>query len=129
VLKYIGLPHRYGRIDCISLIQLFYKEELNLHFDLPAYDSSKRWVLNFTSSCIDDWALKYAIKTSLTDSQNYDLIVFKCNKKHLINHFGMFLMPNRMLHIEENSTSKTETLSDYWISSIYAIYRHKQLVQ
>jgi cell wall-associated NlpC family hydrolase len=124
--SYIGLQHEYGQNDCITLIQRFYAEQLKINFSLPAYTKSKKWMYNLTTSQIDEWALKYAIKTTLTTAHNYDLIVFKSN--NLITHFGMFLLPNRMLHIEQGSLSKIETLSDYWINSIYALYRHEQLV-
>lgn len=129
MIEYIGLSHEYGTIDCIHLIQLFYKEQLGINFDIPSYSFSKRWVTEFTTQDIDLWAFKYGIKTTLTDAQNYDLIAFKSENKNTINHFGMFLAPNRMLHIEENSISRIETLNDYWLSSIYAIYRHEQLVR
>jgi cell wall-associated NlpC family hydrolase len=126
--QYIGLNHEYGKTDCISLIQEFYKKQLNIDFNLPQYTKSKKWMYSLTASQIDEWALKYAIKTTLTKAQNYDLIVFKSAKQNIINHFGMFLLPTSMLHIEENSTSKIEMLSDYWVNSIYTIYRHEQLV-
>ena len=126
--QYLGLKHEYGSIDCICLIQAFYKQQLGIDIELPLYTKSRKWMYSLTASQIDEWALKYAIKTTLTKAQNYDLIVFKSNKQHIINHFGMFLLPNRMLHVEENSMSKIEMLSDYWINSIYAIYRHEQLV-
>ena len=126
--QYIGLSHEYGATDCITLIQRFYSEQLNIEIQLPRYIKSKKWMYALSAQEVDTWALKYAIKTSLTAAANYDLIVFKSAKQNLITHFGMFLMPNRMLHIEERNTSKIEILNTYWISSIYAVYRHECLV-
>ena len=125
--QYLGLSHEYGKTDCIRLIKYFYENELNISFDLPEYDKSKRWVRNFNLEQLNYWIAKYAVKISLTSAQNYDLIVFK-SKNNVINHFGMFLLPNSMLHIEENNVSKIEMLDDYWIDSIYSVYRHEQLV-
>jgi cell wall-associated NlpC family hydrolase len=126
--QYIGLKHEYGKLDCITLIQRFYAEQLNIELQLPYYEKSKKWMYVLSAQSVNDWALKYAIKTTLTSAQNYDLIVFKSEKQSLITHFGMFLLPNTMLHIEEKAFSTITTLSEYWVSSIYAIYRHEQLV-
>jgi len=125
--NYIGLNHNYGELDCITLIKFFYEHELGISFDLPDYCKSKRWMYTFTEQELNSWICKYAIKTTLTSAQNYDLIAFK-SKNNMINHFAMFLAPASILHVEESSISKIETLSDYWIDSIYAVYRHEQLV-
>lgn len=126
IIKYIGLPHKYGKLDCITLIKYFYEQELGVSFDLPDYTHSKRWMYAFDEQELNSWITKYAVKTSLTTAKNYDLIAFKSKK--VINHFGMFLAPTSMLHVEENSVSRIETLNDYWVKSIYAVYRHEQLV-
>lgn len=127
MINYIGLAHEYGKIDCIRLVKNFYENELGITFELPSYSMSKRWLFDFTVQELDNWISKYATKISLTSAQNYDLIAFK-SKQNVINHFGMFLLPNSILHIEEHNISKVELLSDYWIDSIYAVYRHEQLV-
>jgi cell wall-associated NlpC family hydrolase len=128
ITKYLGLKHSYGDIDCIRLIHSFYENELGVSFAIPDYTLSKRWMLGFTIAYIDEWANQYGKKVHLTDAKNYDLIVFKSNKDNLITHFGMFLAPNQMLHIEEKNYSKIETLSDYWIKSLYCLYRHNDVV-
>jgi cell wall-associated NlpC family hydrolase len=124
--QYIGLPHEYGKTDCITLIKSFYSEQLDIQLELPEYKKSKKWMHTLSAQEVDAWALKYAIKTSLTTAQNYDLIIYKSN--NLITHFGMFLQPTCMLHVEEHNISKIETLSDFWVSSIHAVYRHERLV-
>lgn len=128
MLNYIGLEHDYGSVDCITLIKSFYERELSISFTLPVYTRSKRWMLDFSEDELNCWISAYAIKTSLTAAKNYDLIAFK-SKNNRIIHFGMFLAPNSMLHVEEGSVSKIDRLSDYWINSIYAVYRHEQLVR
>ena len=40
-------------------------------------------------------------KVKLTDAKNYDVMVFKSEKYELATHFGMYLMPSKLLHIEE----------------------------
>ena len=129
VTDYIGIPHNYGEFDCIILIQRFYSVELGLQFELPSYPSSRSWMKQFSISSIEQWAAKYAKKVSLTDIKNYDLMVFKSEKSNLVTHFGLYIEPYRILHVEEGSTSRLDYLTDYWLSQLCAIYRHNELVQ
>ena len=128
VRDFIGLPHSYDTINCITLIKNFYYIKLNLEFSLPEYPHSKNWIKEFTTTSIDNWAAQCAKKVSLTNAKDYDVISFKSEKTNLIIHFGMYLMPSKMLHIEEGGISRVETLSDYWVENIHSIYRHDSLV-
>lgn len=128
VQKYLGLHHEYGTNDCIELIRLFYKKELNLNFNLPPYPKSRQWMKHFSTKHVDEWASTYAVKVELTNAKNYDVIAFKSTKSDLITHFGLFLAPTQMLHIEEGGVSRVETLSQYWIERIHAFYRHESMV-
>lgn len=124
VQKYLGFQHSYGVMDCIELIRLFYKQELDIDFPLPAYPKSREWMKHFSTDHVDGWASKCAVKVKLTEAENYDVIAFKSTKTNLVTHFALFLKPTRMLHIEEGGVSCVETLSDYWVERIHAFYRH-----
>jgi len=126
--NYLSIPHSYGTFDCIQLVKQFYAQECGIFFDIPSYSTSRQWMREFSTDKVDAWASKYGKKVLLTDAKNYDLIVFKSAKSDMIIHFGIYLMPNKMLHVEEGKTSRIETLSDYWVEHIYAVYRHDSLV-
>lgn len=128
VQKYLGLKHEYGKVDCIELIRQFYKDELNLDFSLPTYPKSRSWMKHFSTQSVDLWAETSFVKVSLTDAENYDIIAFKSDRSDLIIHYGLFLKPTRMLHIEEGEVSCIDTLSSYWIDRIHSFYRHVKLV-
>lgn len=128
VQQYLGLKHSYGSVDCIELIRSFYLIELGLKFSLPSYPKSREWMKHFSTTSVDGWASTCATKVKLTEAKNYDVMVFKSDKSNLIIHFGMFLQPSRMLHIEEGGFSCVETLSSYWLDKLYTIYRHNDLV-
>jgi len=128
VQKYLALKHQYGQVDCIELIRSFYKNELNIDFDLPPYPHSRAWMKYFHTKKVDEWASKCSIKVKLTDAKNYDVMVFKSEKYELVTHFGMYLMPSKLLHIEEGGCSCVQTLSDYWMNRLHAIYRHNDMV-
>ena len=128
ILKYLGIPHTYGVFDCITLVKSFYEQELNCSFALPSYEHSRAWMKQYTTNLFEERASQYGKKVSLTDAQNYDLIIFKSRKSNLLIHFGLYLKPNSMLHVEEGASSRVESLSDYWLQHLYAVYRHDKMV-
>jgi cell wall-associated NlpC family hydrolase len=128
VQKYLGIKHEYGTTDCIELIRKFYLQELSIDFPLPSYPKSREWMKHFTTDHVDGWASTCAVKVKLTDAKNYDVIAFKSVKSNLITHFGLFLAPTQMLHIEEGGISRVETLSNYWVERLHAFYRHESMV-
>ena len=129
VHKYLGLTHKYGKIDCLELIKLFYKNELLLEFETPTYKHSRKWMKQFSPSDVDEWAVRCFKKVNWTDAEDYDVIVFKSNDSTLIIHFGLYLKPLKMLHVEEGGVSCIQTLSDYWMNRIHATYRHESFVR
>jgi len=128
VQKYLSLKHEYGKVDCIELIRQFYKDELNIVFNLPTYPKSREWLKHFSTDSVDGWASTCAIKVELTEAQNYDVMMFRSEKSNLVIHFGMYLMPSKMLHVEEGGFSCIQSLSQYWVDRLHAVYRHNDLV-
>jgi cell wall-associated NlpC family hydrolase len=124
VHNYLGLQHEYGKVDCIQLVKLVYADALSIDIELPEYEPSKRWSALLPIDYIDAWALKYAKKVDLTSAKNFDLLVFSNNKKTHIVHFGLYISPNKMLHIEESGCSKIESLSCYWEKDKYVRRRY-----
>jgi len=128
VYEYLGKKHEYGDFDCITLIKYFYEHELNIHFNLPDYPSSRSWMKSFSTETVEKHALQHAKKVSLTAAQDYDVMVLKSDKSNLVIHFGLYLSPLKMLHIEEGGFSCVSTLSDYWMSKLHMVLRHNELV-
>ena len=128
VQQYLGIQHEYGTFDCLILIQQFYKNELVLDFSIPAYPHDLKWIKRFSAEHIDELFLNYSVKVNLTEIKNYDVIAFKSRRTNLIIHFGIYLTPNRLLHVEHGGASRIDSLSTYWIDYIHAIYRHEQMV-
>ena len=131
IIKYIGIQHSYIGINCISILHNFYKNELNIDCiaDLtPDNIKDRKWMKTITLQQIDEWALKHGIKVPLTKAQDFDVMIFKSIKFQRPIHFGMFLKPCNILHLEEGRTSRYETISNEWRNCLHAIYRHSSLV-
>lgn len=128
IQDYLFLQHKYGSMDCVQLITLYYKNELGIDLELPAYPHSRNWMRVFSTDSVDLWANSNAQKICLTAAKNFDLMVFKALRSSTLIHFSMYLKPNKMLHVEEGAASRIDTIDDYWLPRLYAIYRHNDLV-
>mgnify|MGYP003126547413 CR=1 FL=1 len=133
IINYLGISHSYGGTNCITLIDAFYKKELNIDclenlIPKNLEEEGRRWMTKITLPQIQEWALLHGEKVTLTDAQDFDLMVFKSLKSERPIHFGMFLKPCHMLHLEEGRTSRYETITNEWANCFHAIYRHHSLV-
>ena len=131
IIKYLGHYHTYLGINCITLIDNFYKCELNINDIeklIPSNIENRRWMKKISLQQIDDWALIHGIKVSLTEARDFDVMVFKSIKLQRPIHFSMFFKPCNMLHLEEGRTSRYESISNEWRNCLHAIYRHRSLV-
>ena len=131
IINYLGIHHSYLKINCITIIDEFYKKELKINCIqelIPSHVKNRRWMKEISLDDINKWALKHGIKVSLTDAQDFDVMVFGSKNFKYPIHFGMFLKPCNMLHLEEGRTSRYESISNEWINSLWSIYRHKSLV-
>ena len=131
IVNYLGLQHSYLGINCFTIIDKFYKNELNINCLeklIPPNIKSRRWMRDVSLEDIDNWALEYGIKVPLTDAQDFDVMVVRSHTFSRPIHFSMFLKPCNMLHLEEGRTSRYESIGNEWINALYAIYRHKSLV-
>ena len=131
ISKYLGYYHNYLEINCITIINDFYKKELNIddiEKIIPSDIKNRNWMKKISLEQIDEWALTYGKKVSLTEARDFDVMIFKSKRFQRPIHFSMFFKPCNMLHLEEGSTSRYESISNEWRECIHAIYRHRALV-
>ena len=126
--KYLFLSHDYNDVNCVSLLTAFFRQEFAINISLPEYPRSKRWMLKFTTADIDNWAKDNAKKIVLTEADNYCILVFKSKTGNQLIHFGLYIKPNKILHVEEGKASRIDILSDYWIEHLYGVYKLNELV-
>jgi hypothetical protein len=120
--KYLGKPHEYGNWDCLLLATKFYKNEFGIDIEIPYHPCSDKWMKMYLPDYWDNLFSNYGVKVPLTEANNYALIIFKSKNNKLITHFGLFLAPSSMLHIEYDRVSCIETLSDELRDKIHSVY-------
>ena len=122
IQKYLGRSHEYGKFDCILIAKEFYKNEFGIDLDIPDYPHSDLWMKHYTPEYCDNFFRKYGEKVPLTEAKNYALMVFKSKRSNLVVHFGIFIAPISILHVEEGKLSCVETLSDHTRRELFAVY-------
>lgn len=129
IINFLGIHHNYINNNCITIIIRFYKEVLGLDISsIVPYKSikSRKWMLDITLEDIDKAASTHGYEIPFQEIKNYDIMIFKDSKDNPI-HFGMFLSPTKIFHLEEGRVSSIDYLSDYWMSRLYKVYRHEKL--
>ena len=134
-VKYLGIKHDYQNINCITLIERIYKEELNSNIFQNLWEylklkdgkpsEGRRWKFKVTLEKIEEWANLNATKVNLTNIKEYDVILFKSKKNRPI-HFGMYTKNNNFIHVEEETNSRVSSLNQEWRNQIHIILRRKE---
>ena len=94
IINYLGIRHSYLKINCITIIDEFYRKELKINCIqelIPSHIKNRRWMKEVSLDDINKWALKHGTKVSLTDAQDFDVMVFGSKNFKYPIHFGMFL--------------------------------------
>lgn len=131
-MKYLGLRHDYQSINCITLIEKIYTEELgssifsslwaHLNLEKGKPKEGKRWKFNISFENILEWTNKNTQQVKLSEIKEYDVILFKSEKGRPI-HFGMYVGENNFIHVEESAVSVISPLNQVWRDKIHSIYR------
>jgi|TARA_R110001592_G_scaffold280259_4_gene547645 hypothetical protein len=133
LVNYLGQRHSYAGINCITIISAFYENELKIKVFKDLFEkikkdnkdiSTRRWMKQITLENIDSWAATCAKKVSLTNAQNYDVIVFRSLRGENPIHFGLYIDSMRMFHLEEGAHSMITSIDKYWSQRLYAVYRY-----
>jgi len=127
--RFVGIPFKnrgrdFSGVDCYGLVCLVYKEILGI--DLPSFEElayEKRWFLRGKNIIVDNvyegW---YEI---LPPYKIFDGILFYLRSKNIVNHIGLYIGRNRILHISFDSSSIIETLDKYE-DDIYLAMRYSK---
>ena len=133
LVNYLGQRHSYAGINCITIISAFYENELKIKVFKDLFEkikkdnkdiSTRRWMKQITLENIDSWAATCAKKVSLTNAQNYDVIVFRSLRGENPIHFGLYIDYMRMFHLEEGAHSMITSIDNYWSKRLHAVYRY-----
>lgn len=130
-IPYLSIKHSWDRFNCLTLIELLYKDFLNIDFNSVwkrqnrlngTTNIDRKWFLKYTKKHIDN-ETKYWKKIDLVDLQEFDILIF-ITKKGRIFHFAMYIGENKFINIQENSYCTISEFDEYWRNRFYKGYRY-----
>jgi proteasome lid subunit RPN8/RPN11 len=115
---YVGINFCYGVNDCFSLVQKYYKNELNIN--LHHIERDNEWYKTNPKLFLDILKQYKNIFVKVEKPCENDIIVFKYPKFEYPHHLGIYLNGNLLLHHPRNRYS---TIENYNNKYTYLILR------
>lgn len=120
--KYEGRRYEYGTVDCYTVVQDYYRQELGI--DLPRYPSTDLWWQYGQSLYEEHFPEQFDI---VTEPKLHDIILMAVDS-NIGNHPAIYLGNNRILHHPRNRLSMIDRYGFYWKRATKVIYRHRSLL-
>jgi len=131
--KYVGLPFKHlgldpkTGIDCLNLVRLIYKEELNIEFPYTTRDwcdvISQNW---YDSTHIDPFK-KGAVAEygweSIKEPELFSVITMYMGTSTITNHCALYIGDNKILHIFIGHRSHIATYGKYYKQYTMGVYK------
>jgi len=113
--KFIGIPFEDGEpsfygANCITLIELAYKEHLNI--EIPKIrvqsENTRRIFMEYLQQISENWE-------AVDEPKMFDIIAMARDIKHpkMIQHFGIYIGDGLMLHTLKNVNSHIVKIEEY----------------
>ena len=113
MMQYIGIPFKdgepsFGGANCITLVELFYREELGIEIEpiRVDHDHKRRAFMQYLTEISERW-------DALPEPELYCVVAMAHSPKHpdLVQHFGIYLGDGIILHTLQNVGSHIVRLS------------------
>lgn len=126
-----GIPWVLGLRDCWELPRIHYRQTLGIY--LSDYDRDETFLDTAQSPTMADTTLASyeregfdRLAADPAALRVHDILLFRTGT--LPQHFGVFRGDSRFTHHVQNALSRTEHLTDRWMSRLHAVFRHRSLV-
>lgn len=125
--KWAGIPYKFKACgfdgaDCVTLVKLFYEQELGIPFDImDGVEYTETWAETQPRKIID--FCKVHFNEFKEPSKVGDILLFIFS--NIPMHCGIYLCDDRFLHIYQNQTSQISTLNSPYRRHLLGIYRLK----
>lgn len=124
VAPLIGRPFYASVLDCYTLIEDFYKQELNIQ--LPDWPREDNWWLegkNYYLDCYKPSGFELVTDGSL---KAYDLVLMTMGSS-VVNHGGIIMPDGTLLHHARGRLSSRDVYSGYYRNITSHVIRHKDV--
>lgn len=126
--KYIGRKFKMGESDCFTLVQDYYKNELNIELKNYFNDRGEGFFNKNRKGLLFSDFLKMAEEQNLSpvgnnDARNGDILCVRTEK--IISHLGIYLRGDYVLEQYRNSVSTINKLTEERKQNVMLTLRHK----
>jgi proteasome lid subunit RPN8/RPN11 len=119
--EYLDIDFLIGKNDCLSLVENYYNKELNIK--IPYFSREDGWFNKNGAVIFDNINNAGFFEIEPKNMKKNDLLFFGEDKKY-INHIGIYLGNNLMLHHPRNTKSVIENLNEHYLNRLKNIVRH-----
>lgn len=121
----IGRKFCHGVLDCYSLVQDYYSQELNI--ELPNVERQYQWWKKGDNLYLDGYEKHGFSLVPLKDIKVHDALIFY-NSSDVPNHAGVYIGENKILHHLEERLSSRDSFNTYWRKVLWGVLRYKEFL-
>ncbi len=119
-----GRPYSYGTLDCVTILQDYYKELLNIKIYVPQ-DRPESWWQNGGNLYLENTLNNgfYRVETP----QLHDVLLMAMGNTKHPNHAAIWVGDNRILHHPRGKLSSINIYGGWYRKVTTHIFRHKDV--
>jgi proteasome lid subunit RPN8/RPN11 len=121
----VGRTWSHGNLDCYSLIRDYYKEVLSI--EIPDFERSFEWWLKGDDLYSQNFEKAGFYQVPLESLREHDVVLMQV-KSPVINHGGIYLGEEKILHHLHRRLSCREVFGGYYLKHTVKVIRHKLCV-
>ena len=134
-IPYEGRPFMVGNLDCLTLVQDYYRRELNIKlsqiqhpekFNRKYLEDINLWHKYKCYSILEDYLINEGF-TKVNELEKHDIILMRTPKIKFPIHVGVYLGDNRILH-HYFEFSEISAYTNVYKRFTTGVYRHKNLI-
>ena len=123
-MDYVGRPYVFGVLDCWSLVRDYYRRELSIQLD--DFPRIHKFWANGHDFFGENWEKQGFIRAEGTPRVG-DLFLMQTDGEGKINHIGIYIGNEVMLHHCHGRLSTRDIYGGYWLKHTTHHIRHKTL--
>jgi proteasome lid subunit RPN8/RPN11 len=119
----IGREYNFGTLDCWSLVQDIYIQELGIKLPRPL-EVNPNWFLD--TDYFNNMYREYGFTKVLDNTlKKYDIILMQDDSSKVPNHCAIKYDQNTILHHVRGRLSSKDVLGGYWLQRCVGVYRYE----
>lgn len=121
----VGRTWMHGVLDCYALVRDYYKRELMI--EIPDFDREFEWWHKGQDLFLDNFKSAGFVEVTIPEIKQHDGLLMQISSP-VVNHCGVYLGDDRMLHHVHRRLSGRDVFGGYWRKMTVKVVRHWKLL-